>query len=168
MAVSFRVATACAFAGLLATTAATQALDTRNSDQISRLAGRWAGNASLITASGPSRNFKCVVVYRAAGDGTQLNQKLRCTDPSADYKLEAATELSISGNAVTGRWEDPINAIGGDVNGEVTATGFDVHLGGRFFQAKLEVNGSGCEQSVKLTPVRADYMKELSAHLRKC
>ena len=120
----------------------------------------------MVPSSGPNRDFKCVVVYLAEGDGTHLKQKLRCK--SADYKLEAATVLQISGSEVTGRWEDPVNSIGGDVKGIVTAGGFDVHLGGRFFQAKLEVNGTGCEQQVKLTPVRADYIKELSANLKKC
>lgn len=159
-------ASACVATTLAATGTPTLALDALASDHITRLAGRWSGDASLVPASGPSRAFKCVVVYRAAGDGRQLNQKLRCKSP--DYNLEAATVLHIAGTSVTGSWEDPVNAIGGDVKGIVTAGGFDVELGGRFFQAKLEVSGSGCEQQVKLTPARADYMKELSANLRKC
>lgn len=167
MAVCTRVAAAAAVAVLFTLSAgAIQALDTAGADQITRLAGRWAGEASIVPPSGPSRNFNCVVVYRAAGDGSQLRQKLRCKN--GDYKLEAATLLKISGSEVTGQWEDPVNAIGGDVKGVVTDSGFDVQLGGRFFQAKLEVNGSGCEQQVKLTPVNADYIKELSANLRKC
>ena len=167
MAVRSRVAAAAAAVLLSVQSAgAINALDTVGANQITRLAGRWAGSASMVPPSGPSRSFKCVVVYRAAGNGSQLRQKLRCKND--DFKLEAATQLTISGSTVTGSWEDPVNAIGGDVRGIVTKGGFDVHLGGRFFQAKLEVNGSGCEQQVKLTPVRADYIKELSANLRKC
>lgn len=167
MAVGIRVSAALALSLAAASSAQPiQALDTAGADQITRLAGRWAGDASLVPASGPNRTYKCVVVYRAEGDGKQISQKLRCK--SDDFKLEAATLLRIDGSVVTGNWEDPINAIGGDVKGIVTAGGFDVNLGGRFFQAKLEVNGSGCEQQVKLTPARAEYMKELSASLRKC
>lgn len=167
MACCSRVASTMVVAGLsLAVTFPGIARDTVGSDQISRLAGRWAGNGSMVPLSGPSRDFKCVVTYRAAGDGSRLNQKLRCK--GNDYNLEAATVLHISGTEVTGRWEDPVNSIGGDVRGVITAGGFDVHLGGQFFQAKMEVNGSGCEQQVKLTPVRADYIKEMSANLKKC
>ncbi len=145
---------------------AISARDAGQSEQIARLSGRWAGNASVVPPSGPSRNFNCVVVYRAAGDGSQLRQVLRCKNQ--DFKLEAATLLNISGTQVTGSWEDPVNAIGGDVKGVVTPAGFDVDLGGKYFQAKLQVSGSDCEQQVKLTPVKAEYIKELSANLRKC
>jgi hypothetical protein len=145
---------------------ATHAVDKTGADPIAQLAGRWSGAASVMPASGPSRDFKCVVVYRAAGDGSRLDQKLRCN--SGDFKLEAATMLKISGNEVTGRWEDPVNSIGGDVRGIVTAGGFDVHLGGPFFQAQMQVSGGGCEQNVRLIPVKTDYMKELSANLKKC
>lgn len=140
--------------------------NTGASEPISRMMGRWAGDALVVPVSGPERSYKCVVTYRGTGDGTRIAQNLRCK--GEDSKLEAATLLSIDGNEVTGQWEDRINALGGDVRGTVTPDGFDVHLGGRFFQAKLQVAGSGCEQQVRLTPVRAEFIKELSASLRKC
>lgn len=133
---------------------------------ITRMMGRWAGNAEVVPVSGPVRSYKCVVTYRGAGDGSSIAQNLRCK--SDDYKLEAATLLSVNGNELSGQWEDRINALGGEVRGSVTENGFVVRLAGRFFEADMHVSGSGCEQNVTLTPVRADFIRELSANLRKC
>lgn len=162
-----RAIAAIALAGIAgSSTAPSLAVGTAASDTITRMMGRWQGDAEVVPASGPTRNYKCVVTYRGDGDGTRVAQNLRCK--SEDYKLEAATTLSIDGDRVTGRWEDRVNSLGGEVRGTVTSDGFDVHLGGRFFEAKMQVAGSGCTQQVRLKPVKADYIKELSASLRKC
>jgi len=173
MAARTRVAAAAAVALSLACYSATPssgevltAAAVAGGNSIAQLAGYWTGEANVILASGPDRRFKCVVTYRAAGDGSQVRQTLRCKN--SDIRLEAATVLQVNGTEVTGQWEDRINDLGGAVNGVVTPGGFDVHLGGRFFQAKLQVEGSGCEQNVRLTPARADVIKELSARLKRC
>ncbi len=41
-------------------------------------------------------------------------------------------------------------------------------LSGRFFTAQMTVVGSRCEQSVTVKPNRADYIREVSASLKKC
>lgn len=130
------------------------------------LSGRWAGEANVVPASGPSEAFKCVVVYRQLEDGASLKQTLRCS--SGDYKLEAATHLRIDGDRVSGSWEDKINAMSGEVSGVLTKTGFEIQLSGRWFAAGMTVTGDSCAQLVRLVPVKADYIKELSASLRRC
>jgi hypothetical protein len=133
---------------------------------IAQLAGRWAGHGTVTPARGPSQPFKCVVTYISKGAAGDLHQNLRCQ--SADYRLDAATRLVINGRQVTGEWQDRIHALSGDVYGLVTKDGFDIQLQGRFFQANMVVVSGGCEQSVKVTPVRADYIREVEASLRKC
>lgn len=96
-----------------------------------------------------------------------MRQNLRC-DNGADFKLQAATDLNVVGGKVTGSWKDPINEIEGTVDGQVTAAGFEVDLAGRFFQAKMAVAGQGCDQEVKVLPVRSDMFSELAASLKKC
>jgi hypothetical protein len=135
-------------------------------DPILRLAGRWAGPGSVVPASGPSQVYTCVVTYFPGADGARLKQNLRCRN--GDTKLEASTLLEFEGGRVRGTWEDKVNSLGGSVTGAVTDSGFDIHLGGQFFQAKMVVVGSACEQQVKLTPVRADYIREMAATLKKC
>lgn len=152
----------------LAIAGATHALavEPAGGGQIARMMGRWAGEARVTPTSGPARSYKCVVTYRGTGNASEVAQNLRCK--SDGYSLEAATRLTIVGREVTGKWEDRINSVGGDVKGIITEGGFDVHLGGKFFEAHMQVAGSGCEQLVTLTPVRAEYIKELSASLKKC
>lgn len=135
------------------------------SPSMQHLAGRWLGEGSLIPVRGPNLPFTCVVTYIPA-DGGAMRQTLRCK--SAAYKLETATLLQIEGTRVSGTWEDKTNALDGSVSGIVTADGFDVFLSGRFFQAWMKVAGSGCKQLVTVRPEKAEYIRELTASLKKC
>lgn len=135
-------------------------------DPFAHLMGRWVGNAIMTTSSGPAE-FKCVVTYLPRKDGPGMRQNLRC-DNGENFKLQAATDLNVEGNKVTGFWKDPINEIEGTVAGSVTPAGFEVDLEGRFFQAKMAVAGQGCDQQVKVLPLRSDMFQELAATLKKC
>ncbi len=137
------------------------------SDPIAGLAGRWSGQGMIIPARGARESFKCVVTYAGNGNGSQVMQNLRCQ--SANYKLDTATHLLIRGNQVTGRWAERVLSLSGTVRGTVTPDGFDVLLSGRFFTAKMKIAAtSQCEQSVTVTPARADYIRQMSASLKKC
>lgn len=136
-------------------------------DTFSSLAGRWSGHGTVRPASGPAESFKCVVTYVPQGSSKRLRQNLRCK--STNYTLDAATHLELRGELVVGRWQDNVyTGLNGTVRGTVKDGGFDVMLNGRFFTAKMTVVGSGCRQSVTVTPVRADYIREVSATLRRC
>jgi hypothetical protein len=65
--------------------------------------------------------------------------------------------LEIEGTKVSGRWEDKINSLGGIVRGDVTENGFEVMLGGQFFQAKgsglrMRAAGDGLAAALELLP----------------
>lgn len=133
---------------------------------LANLSGRWAGEGTLIPTRGPSEIFKCVITYFLSDDASSVRQNLRCQ--GASYKFDAATRLQIDGVQVTGQWADNINSLTGTVIGLVTENGFDILLSGRFFEAKMTVISTRCEQSVKVVPDKAEPMKELAAILRKC
>ena len=136
-------------------------------DSFAGLAGRWAGHGTVLPAAGPGEAFKCVVTYLPDGDSSRLKQNLRCK--SENYRLDASTHLQLDGSVVTGRWQDNIyTGLNGTVSGTLTASGFDILLSGRFFKAKMAVEGSRCEQQVRVVPDRADYIREVSASLKKC
>lgn len=137
----------------------------RSDHAISRLMGYWAGQGKVVPTHGPQRAYRCVVIYRPSKDGDLLQQKLRCRND--DGKLEAITKLKFNGDVVTGEWEETTHNLGGAVSGRVTKEGFDVHLGGRFFQATMRVSTTNCTQTVQLIPVEADQFKELSANLKR-
>ena len=136
-------------------------------DPLAHLAGRWVGNAVMTPVSGPASNFKCIVTYLPRKDAPGVQQNLRCDD-GGNFKLHAATDLQVDGNKVSGHWKDTINEIDGTVAGNITPTGFEVLLDGRFFQAKMAVAGQGCDQSVKVMPQNAELFRELAATLKKC
>jgi hypothetical protein len=137
-----------------------------SSDPLARLSGRWAGDAVMTSMSGAPENFKCVVTYLPARDGSGMRQNLRCKGES--MKLDAATLLHVEGKKVTGQWEDKINSLAGHVRGEVTKDGFDVMLGGDFFSARMAVAGSECTQQVTVSPKQSIVFRQLQAALRKC
>lgn len=137
-----------------------------SSDPLARLAGRWSGDAVMTSMSGAPENFKCIVTYLPVRDGSGMKQNLRCKGES--MKLDAATLLQVEGKKVTGRWEDKINSLAGNVRGEVTADGFDVMLGGDFFSARMAVAGSECAQQVTVSPKQSSIFRQLQAALRKC
>lgn len=157
-------------AGFVATIAGAGALSgavpNDSAETIGRLLGRWAGQGSVIPVSGATEQFKCVVTYRTLGQDPTLHQHLRCKGDN--FAFDAATKLQIAQDRVTGTWEEHANSLSGDVVGKVTPNGFDVYLSGRFFEAQMVVAGSGCAQDVKLTPMKKEVIRELSASLRKC
>lgn len=161
---SVKVALSASIALITATTANIAAIPA--SDPLARLAGRWTGDAVMTSISGEPESFKCVVTYLPIKDGSGMKQNLRCK--STSVRLEAATLLQVEGTKVTGRWEDKINSLAGIVRGDVTKDGFEVLLGGRFFQAKMAVAGSECAQQVTVLPQRSSYFRDFSAALRKC
>jgi hypothetical protein len=130
------------------------------------LAGRWAGTGTLVPISGPSESFKCVVTYFPSKDGSQIKQNLRCQ--SQNFKFDAATELRIEAERITGQWTEKINSFTGTVAGKVTSDGFDVLLHGEFLVAKMTVISVECQQSVKVALDRDDTIKEFALVLRKC
>jgi hypothetical protein len=134
-------------------------------DPIAGLTGRWSGQGTVIPARGSGESFKCVVTYAGNRNSSQVLQNLRCQ--SANYKLDTATHLLIRGKHVTGRWQEKVFSLDGTVTGKVTPDGFDVVLSGRFFTAKMTIAISQCEQSVTVTPARADYIRQMSASLKK-
>lgn len=135
-------------------------------DPLSHLVGRWVGDAVMTTAQGPA-SFKCIVTYLPRKDGPGMQQNLRC-DNGANFKLHAATSLTVEGSKVSGQWKDTINEIEGTVAGKLTPAGFEVDLQGQFFQARMAVSGEGCDQSVKVMPMKSELFRELAATLKKC
>jgi hypothetical protein len=135
-------------------------------EPILKLAGRWAGDGTVIPASGPTETFKCVITYFPSSDGARIRQNLRCKGVS--FSFDAATHLKIAGAEVTGQWNDNIYSLSGTVTGTLTDSGFDILLSGRYFEARMRVVSTNCEQSVTVVPERKNEMKELAAVLKKC
>jgi hypothetical protein len=153
-------------ASILAYGVLTDSLLAQNSDPILSLAGRWAGNAVLVPAAGPNEPYTCVATYFPATDGSRVTQNLRCKSPN--YQFDATTQLQISAGRITGRWQDKINNLDGVVNGTVKPDGFDITLSGNFFDAKITVATTSCQQVVTIVLEEGLPVKKISGVLKKC
>ena len=56
----------------------------------------------------------------------------------------------------------------GTISGTVTPDGFHILLSGQFFDAKMTVVSSPCQQSVTVVPEEGTPIKKLSSALKKC
>ena len=138
----------------------------QDANPILALRGRWAGIATLTPASGPTESYKCVATFFPTGDGSSIKQNLRCK--SANYQFDGATDLRIAAGKITGRWQDKVNNLDGIINGAVRADGFDILLSGNFFDAKMTVVNSPCQQTLTIVFEEGLPIKTLSALLKKC
>ena len=138
----------------------------QKADPILSLAGRWAGVATLVPASGPNEPYNCVATYFPADNGSRITQNLRCK--SANYHFDGTTQLQIVAGKITGRWQDKINNLDGTVSGTVKPDGFDILLSGNFFDAKMTVANTPCQQSVTIVLEEGLPIKKISAVLKKC
>ncbi len=132
---------------------------------IGKLAGRWAGGGTMVPTSGRNEQFRCIVTYAVEDEASRIRQHLRCQGDKT--RFDAVTRLDIEHRQVTGVWADNVYSLSGTVKGRVTDKGFDIWLLSSFFQARMTVATSACEQSVKLVPEGVESMKEIAAVLTK-
>ena len=133
---------------------------------IADLAGRWAGAGTVQWKNGRETPYKCTVTYFLSDNSTRVKQTLRCQGTD-ETKLEIATLMQVSGEAITGTWEERMSAMTGTVKGKVTANGYEALAHNQFFNAAFEIAmASACEQQVTIRPSREITL--ITANLKKC
>ena len=101
---------------------------------IGKLAGRWAGDGTLVPTYGRNEQFRCIITYAVGEAASRIRQHLRCQGDETQF--DAVTRLDIENGRVTGVWADNVYSLNGTVRGSVTDKGFDIRLLGTFFQAQ--------------------------------
>ncbi len=132
---------------------------------VSELAGYWTGTGAVLLTNGNTEQVKCAVIYKVSPNGREVKQSLRCASPA--YNINAAAELQVNGGAVSGKWEEKNYSQTGDVTGKMTDAGFALAIKGLNFSAAMNVNGTGCKQSINITPQGTDVTK-ITIGLGKC
>jgi hypothetical protein len=75
--------------------------------------------------------------------------------------------MRVSGDDISGTWEERATAMTGLVEGHVTGDGYQALAHNKFFNARFEIAMAGaCEQSVVIRPSRD--IERITATLRKC
>jgi hypothetical protein len=134
-------------------------------DPIGDLNGFWSGSGSVQLAGGNTERVKCQVFYKAGEGSSQIRQTMRCA--STDYSINALAELRVSGNQVTGSWEERTYSAKGEVTGRYSGEGFVLSIQGANFSAAMNVSLSSCKQNISITPKGLDVTRVTIA-LAKC
>lgn len=159
-------AVACAIAIVSAYAHAATPGATARPNPISDLAGRWAGSGTVRWKNGNEQPYKCTVTYFLGDNATRVKQTLRCQSPD-ENKLEIATLMQVSGETITGTWEERLSSMTGTVKGRVTANGYEALAHNQFFNAAFEIEmANACEQLVTIRPSRDIAI--IKANLKKC
>jgi hypothetical protein len=135
-------------------------------DPIENLAGKWSGEGTMLAAYGRNEQFRCVITYTVREDASRVRQHLRCQ--GSRNRFDAVTSMLIEDERVTGEWADNVYSISGTLAGKVTDKGFDIRLDSYYFQARMTVAATACEQSVKVVPETRGTIGPLTAALKKC
>jgi hypothetical protein len=139
----------------------------QRADPIANLAGNWSGQGTMVPTSGRSEQFRCIITYEVGRTAARVRQHLRCQGDNRNF--DAVTHLVIVHGRVTGVWADNAYSISGTLSGNVTEKGFTIQLRSAFFDAKMSVVASDCQQIIKVVPDdQSGFMKTLAATVKKC
>jgi len=100
------------------------------------ITGLWTGEGKLAFREGKFRNVKCRVTYFADG-ATGLKQTVRCA--TAGAKIEVKSEITQINGALTGKWEETVYNLAGDISGKQTERGFRVEVRSDTLSANMDL-----------------------------
>jgi hypothetical protein len=115
------------------------------------LAGKWSGTGVVTYSDGTKERLQCSVKYEQA-EPTSITQAVSCTSDSYNFRINAFYKSSNSG--LVGHWSETVMQVNGSLSGTVTDGHIMGNLRGPGFQAKVNVDTKGNQQTV--TVVTAD------------
>jgi len=112
------------------------------------LSGSWSGSGTVSLANGSSERIRCRANYRVGGDGTSLQQELRCASDS--YRFELRGDVTYYAGQISGTWSEVTRNTGGSVSGRASDGLVQAIVNGPAFAASLAVTTRGDRQSVHI------------------
>jgi hypothetical protein len=82
---------------------------------LAHFAGNYTGNGKITVKDGTSERIRCRSTNTATGNG--LNLSMRCASDS--YKFDLGSELTASGNEISGSWNETTRGVNGSVSGRI-------------------------------------------------
>lgn len=113
------------------------------------LAGSWTGGGTVSLGNGTKERIRCRATYSVSGEGTGLQQSLRCASDS--YRFELSSNVNSQGGQISGTWSEASRNISGQLFGTARAGHFEVVVTSPSFSAKLSLTTQGDRQSVVAT-----------------
>jgi hypothetical protein len=109
------------------------------------LLGTWRGSGTVRLNTGTER-LSCNAYY--TGGGQRLGMAIRCTSPSG--KVEIRSKLSLSGNQLSGNWEERTYNASGAASGTANPGRLNIRVSGTI-RGSMIVNYSRSSQSVSIS-----------------
>jgi len=115
-----------------------------NPSPFDSLLGSWRGSGQVRLNTGVER-LSCNAYY--TGGGTQLGLAIRCKSDSST--VEIRSKLSLSGNRLTGNWEERTYNASGSASGTATPGRISIRVSGSV-SGSMVVKYSRTSQSVSI------------------
>lgn len=113
------------------------------------LDGAWNGTGTVTLSDGNSERIRCRASYKVAGGGQAMQQTLRCASDS--YKFDLSSNVTSSGDNVTGSWAEASRGVNGSVTGRANPGQINVLVEAAGFAANLTVATRGNKQTVAMS-----------------
>lgn len=137
-----------ALVGLSALVVAGSVTSASAESSVSGLSGRWSGGGSIRLSDGTSERLTCRATYSPRQGGAGLGLSLRCASQS--YKIELRSSLAVSGNRVSGTWEETQFNAGGSIAGQAADGSLRLSFSGTM-TGTLSVSYGASQQRVSIT-----------------
>ncbi len=131
-----------------------------NPSPFDTLLGSWRGSGKILLDSGPER-LSCNAYY--TGGGSQLGLAIRCKSETSN--VEIRSKLSLSGNRLTGNWEERTYNARGAASGTARQGRLAIRVTGSVTGSMI-VNYSRTSQSVSIS-TQGIALKSVSINLTR-
>ncbi len=112
---------------------------------VDTLLGTWRGSGTVRLNTGTER-LTCNAYY--TGGGSRLGMAIRCNSPSG--KVEIRSKLSLSGNRLSGNWEERTYNASGSASGTANPGRINIRVSGTI-KGSMVVSYSKSRQSVSIS-----------------
>jgi hypothetical protein len=118
------------------------------------MAGAWSGTGKILIRDGGSESIRCRATYTVAGAGAGLSQVLRCASDS--YRFDLTTNVTASGNTVSGIWSETSRNVNGTLGGKINGGEIDALVEANGFAASFSMRTNGNKQIIAIRSQNTD------------
>ncbi len=113
----------------------------------SMLPGTWSGSGRVYYTDNSTESLRCSGYY--TGGGSELHMAIQCKSESRDIHIRS--KLKISGDKVSGEWEERTFNATGSATGSAGANTLSLSLAGGGFSGNMSVSFSKTSHTVTIT-----------------
>ena len=111
--------------------------------------GAWSGSGTVSLSDGSTEHIRCKANYRVNPNGLNLKQTLDCASDS--YKFDLVSDVTSSGDRISGNWSEKSRNIFGNLQGTAGGGQIDVFVEANGFAANLSLRTNGTKQTVQIS-----------------